>query len=114
MDEGRDEIDIGVPIDPFVAPPPAGGPLLKAVADKCPNDPLALLFLEPYSEFGEYLIIEVTSKRSEYGEEDKARFRLFSAPRNPPPTVGPPPLVRIACDPSILKWKSLLAKLFGG
>lgn len=86
------------------------GPLLKALADKCPKEPLALLFLEPYNEFGEYLIIELTSKESEYGEEDNARLRLtpilargLAPGRNPPPGPATPPLSLVAVEASKLK-----------
>lgn len=50
MDVGRDEIDIGVPIEAFVA---LADDAFKAVAPKCPNDPLTLLFFDPYNELGE-------------------------------------------------------------
>lgn len=50
MDVGSDEIDIGVPIDALVA---LAEVAFKAVAPKCPNDPLTLLFFEPYNELGE-------------------------------------------------------------
>lgn len=87
-------------------PPRAG---LKFPADKCPYDPLALLLLLPFiseftSEFGEYRIMELMSKESEYGDEDKARFRLVKLARK----------LLAALAPSILKWKSALANEFGG
>jgi hypothetical protein len=43
-------MDIGVPIEAFVA---LAEVAFKAVAPKCPNDPLALLFFEAYRELGE-------------------------------------------------------------
>lgn len=56
---------------------------LKLPADKWPYDPLALLLRLPFTmlvnELGEYRIIELISKESEYGDEDKARFRLTLA-----------------------------------
>lgn len=72
-DVGRDDIDIGEPSDPFV---PLAVVLFKAVTAKCPKEPLIWLFLDPYSEFGEFRIIELTSRRSGYGDDDKALFRL--------------------------------------
>lgn len=72
-DVGSDEMDIGEPSDPFV---PLAVVLFKAVTAKCPNEPLMWLFFEPYSEFGELRIIELTSNKSGYGDDDSARFRL--------------------------------------
>lgn len=87
-------------------PPRAG---LKLPADKCPYDPLALLLLLPFiseltREFGEYLIMELISNESEYGDEDKARFLLVKLARR----------LLAALVPSILKWKSALANELGG
>lgn len=87
------------------SPPKAG---LRFPADKCPYDPLALLLLLPFikeltREFGEYLIIELISNESEYGDEDKARFLLVRLARR-----------LLALVPSILKWKSALANELGG
>lgn len=57
---------------------------LKVPADKCPNEPLAALLLrDPFtivaSELGENRIIVLMSNESEYGDEDRARFRLTLA-----------------------------------
>lgn len=52
---------------------------LIAPADRWPYEPLALEDREPFtmdaSEFGEKRIMELMSKESEYGEEERARFR---------------------------------------
>lgn len=57
---------------------------LNVPADKWPNEPLAALLLrEPFtivaSEFGENRIIVLISNESEYGDEERARFRLTLA-----------------------------------
>lgn len=53
---------------------------MSVPAERCPYEPLALELLEPFTietrEFGEKRIMELISKESEYGEEDRARFRL--------------------------------------
>lgn len=73
---------------------------LKLPADRCPYEPLALLLRLPLTilakEFGEYRIIELMSKESEYGEDDNARLRLTLARILPPgPTVVRPGLSRL-------------------
>lgn len=85
-------------------------------ADKWPYEPLAVLpFRDPFTkvanEFGENRIIVLISKESEYGDEDRARFRLMLAlsmllavaESRELLSRGPLPLSR-------LKWKSVLAR----
>lgn len=53
-------------------------------ADKWPNEPLAALLLrDPFTivanEFGENRIIVLMSNESEYGDDERARFRLTLA-----------------------------------
>lgn len=92
----------------FVCMPIAG---LMAPADKWPYEPLALLLRDPFTmvanELGENRIIELMSNESEYGDEDSARFRLTDARMLPGRGL-------FSREPSMLKWKSVLANELGG
>lgn len=83
-------------------------------ADKWPNEPLAALLLrDPFTivanEFGENRIIVLMSNESEYGDEERARFRL---------TLARSILLAVAVSRELLsrvpllpskKWKSAVA-----
>lgn len=91
----------------------AAAACIPSPADKCPNEPLAVLPLrEPFTivanEFGENRIIVLISNESEYGEDDSARLR-FKLDRSIPLEAASRELPKRPLLPSKLKRKSALA-----
>lgn len=91
----------------------AAAACIPSPADKCPNEPLAVLPLrDPFTivanEFGENRIIVFISNESEYGEEDRARFR-FRLDRSIPLDAASREFPNRPLLPSKLKRKSALA-----